>query len=586
MCYGTLGATLKALRCREKRLAILGRNCSIYIWLQVYYERLSATSVYMRTLGKCRRAAHFAELFVLWSSGVAVLLRRLVELSAQRADAHPQQLGCPGPVPSGSLERPRDERLFRLFDVERRQHHRPFRNPLAIQSRERRSRRGASARCSRGTESHTIERMRLDDSIGGEDDGALHRMLEFTHVAGPIELLEHRQRLGCDAVDLLAELRGRARGEAVREGRDVLPPLAQRRNQNRQHAEPKVQILAEVPARRVLGEVAVRRGDDADVHLDRLRAADALELLLLEDTKQLRLEVQPHLAHFIEEQRAEMRSLERSLDALDGAGERTFFMSKERALDEPLGERGAIEHHERIVAAVTGVVNGSREGLLAGFVLPLEGDRCACGVGRAHRLQQAEDLRRFADDRALVAETGELATEEGVFAPKVHDLEGLRHRELQLLRAHRLRDVVDRPCLDRRDRMLDGRIAGEHDQRNRDAFFAQQLEKLEAREPRHPVVRDDEVDVMLGERPKCFRDRRRSYDGMPGALEGVLENEADGGLVVEIENGGHEIRLGDSGRYFANLASTRVPRPPVPLDLAPTKWLRSLKLSPSAADIE
>src|SRR5258708_21938215 len=99
-----------------------------------------------------------------------------------------------------------------------------------------------------------------------------------------------------------------------------------------------------------------------------------------------------------------MRSLERSLDALDGAGERAFLMSKERTLDEPLGERGAIEHHERIVAAVTGVVNGSREEFLAGSGLTLEEHRCACGRRGAHCLQQAADPWRVAHDPALLSE--------------------------------------------------------------------------------------------------------------------------------------------------------------------------------------
>ena len=77
--------------------------------------------------------------------------------------------------------------------------------------------------------------------------------------------------------------------------------------------EPIVEVLPEMAGRRVGGEVAVGRRDDAHVDLDRRRPADALELLLLEHAQQLGLEVEPHLGDFVEQQRAAVRALERAL---------------------------------------------------------------------------------------------------------------------------------------------------------------------------------------------------------------------------------------------------------------------------------
>src|SRR5205085_3100424 len=134
--------------------------------------------------------------------------------------------------------------------------------------------------------------------------------------------------------------------------RNVVLPFAQRRKPNRNDAQSIVEVLPEMARRRVGGEVAVGGGDDADVDLDLARAADALELLLLQHAQQLRLEVEPHLADLVEEQRAAMRPLERPLDALDRAGERALLVAEQRALDQPLGERGAIQLDERLVAAV------------------------------------------------------------------------------------------------------------------------------------------------------------------------------------------------------------------------------------------
>ena len=68
------------------------------------------------------------------------------------------------------------------------------------------------------------------------------------------------------------------------------------------------------------------------------RSADALELLLLEHAKQLRLKVEPHLGDFVEEQRAAVRALERALHALDRAGERALLVTEQGALDQALPE--------------------------------------------------------------------------------------------------------------------------------------------------------------------------------------------------------------------------------------------------------
>ena len=89
------------------------------------------------------------------------------------------------------------------------------------------------------------------------------------------------------------------------------------------------------------------------------RSADALELLLLQHAQQLRLQVEPHLGDFVEQQRAAVRALERALDALDRAGERALLVAEQRALDEAFGQRRAIQLDERAVAPVA-LRRGSR----------------------------------------------------------------------------------------------------------------------------------------------------------------------------------------------------------------------------------
>ena len=70
------------------------------------------------------------------------------------------------------------------------------------------------------------------------------------------------------------------------------------------HVQPVVQIAAELFFRDHRDEVAIRRGDQPDVHADRSRAAQPLELLFLQHPQQLRLQLQRNVADFVEEQRA------------------------------------------------------------------------------------------------------------------------------------------------------------------------------------------------------------------------------------------------------------------------------------------
>ena len=82
----------------------------------------------------------------------------------------------------------------------------------------------------------------------------------------------------------------------------VVAALAQRRQVDGDDVEPVEEIGAEAAPPDLLLEVAIGRGDDADVHRDRLGGADRNHLPLLEHAQQLHLQRRRHLAHFVEEE--------------------------------------------------------------------------------------------------------------------------------------------------------------------------------------------------------------------------------------------------------------------------------------------
>ena len=74
--------------------------------------------------------------------------------------------------------------------------------------------------------------------------------------------------------------------------------------------------------------------------MDRRSAADAFDLVLLEDAEQLGLGLQGQLADLVQEERAAVGQLEAADAPGDGAGERPLLVAEELALDEaPRGGR-------------------------------------------------------------------------------------------------------------------------------------------------------------------------------------------------------------------------------------------------------
>ncbi len=83
-----------------------------------------------------------------------------------------------------------------------------------------------------------------------------------------------------------------------------LPRVAQRWNRKRHGGNSEKQILAEEFVFGEFAQIAVGGDDDANVDVDGLRAADALEAALFENAQQFGLDGQRQLADFIEEERA------------------------------------------------------------------------------------------------------------------------------------------------------------------------------------------------------------------------------------------------------------------------------------------
>ena len=222
-------------------------------------------------------------------------------------------------------------------------------------------------------------------------------------------------RQGCDEQQALGRRRDGPERHAVgfgifvrevaRQREDVLRPLAQGGQAQIDDVQAIEQVFAERAALDGFGQVAVRGGDDADVDLDRLGAADAVDLAFLDGAQQLGLQARIHLADFVEQQRAAIGFLEFADAPGDGAGERAFLMAEQFGFEQVFGNGGAVDRDERLVGARRFAVDVARQHFLAGAAFAGDEDRGFAArdlVGqrkhRAHRFVFIDELVALVGD--------------------------------------------------------------------------------------------------------------------------------------------------------------------------------------------
>jgi serine/threonine protein kinase len=235
-----------------------------------------------------------------------------------------------------------------------------------------------------------------------EQDGALDRGAELADVTRPImpaELVE--KVLRCT----------RMPGELFVEGLDqqwnVVASLAERRQPERHHVEPVVQVGAKCAAVDGGAQVLVGRGDHANVDARLIAPADALDHPVLDHAQQARLQIERKLPDLVEEHGPARSTLDGTNARARGAGERALLVPEQLALDERRRNRAAVDDDERSALARTRLMNRFGEQRLARSGLALDQNgRVGAGNPR-QRLEDAPHRDRPANRPAEVIIGGE-----------------------------------------------------------------------------------------------------------------------------------------------------------------------------------
>ena len=177
--------------------------------------------------------------------------------------------------------------------------------------------------------------------------------------------------------------------EFVDQRRDILAAIAQRRHRDDERAETEVQIFAERARCDRGSKIAVGRGHDARVDLDRAFGANPADLALLQRSQELRLHGRRNFADFVEEERAVACHLEqaRLVAVAPVNAPRTWPKSSDSSSVSVSAAQ--LMRHERAAGARALIVDHPDDELLAGAALAVDQDR---RIDRRHARRELEHL--------------------------------------------------------------------------------------------------------------------------------------------------------------------------------------------------
>jgi len=115
----------------------------------------------------------------------------------------------------------------------------------------------------------------------------------------------------------------------IRQRHDVRLAFAEGWDENREHVQPVIKIVAELVFRDRFFQVLVRGGDQPDVDADGLHAPEALEFARLQHPEKLDLVMIFRVADFVQEEGAPFRQLESPLFPRLRPGKGAFFVAEE-----------------------------------------------------------------------------------------------------------------------------------------------------------------------------------------------------------------------------------------------------------------
>lgn len=214
-------------------------------------------------------------------------------------------------------------------------------------------------------------------------------------------------------------------------------------------------------------------------------------------------------------------------------------MPEDGALHQSLWHGGTIDRDERSIATLTLLVNGAGNQLLTGSRLTLNQHRRASRRHRTYHLEHPPDCLPVAQNLPTPAKARQFLAERLVLFPEANHLERLGHGDSECFLTHGLGEVVDRAASERHDRMLHRGVSGHDDDRDPVSLLFQLRQQVETRGAGHPIVRDDQLELLPTNGLHRFVDAVCQDRRMTKFRQRRLENDANRRLVIDAQDGCH-----------------------------------------------
>ena len=376
---------------------------------------------------------------------------------------------------------------------------------------------------------------RLDRAVPlAKDQHPLDHVAKLADVAGPAHRVQHRHGVVGQVAQRQPLGRVELFDEAAGERADILAPVAQGRDRDRDDVQAVVKLLPEAADLDLVGEIAVGRAEDAQVHPHPVGPARPLELLLGQDPQDLGLGAQRHVRDLVEVDDAAMRLFQQArFHAALGR------FPAEQHLLHPLGfDGGAGDDDERRLGAGAVGVNVAGGEFLARPWLARQHHPTVRPRDLVEIVAQAPErpgMAQHFSGRAVAA------AQRRVFAAQAAGFHRPADNDHQLVDVERLFDEVVGALPDRGDRDLDVAVARDDDDRH---VGIVRLGVLEDVEPVHPAVLEPDVeDHQRGLGRVDRRQRLVAVGGKAGrkplVLKDVRDQFADVAFVVDDQNVTH-----------------------------------------------
>src|SRR5882724_4218577 len=191
---------------------------------------------------------------------------------------------------------------------------------------------------------------------------------------------------------------GKLLREVPHQQRNIPLAFPQGRDMYGKDIQAKEEIRSELLLARHRFEIAVGRGNQTRVGSKRARAAQPLELPLLQHAEQFGLQFERNLPNLVQKNRAAVGHFE-AADALrDCSRECALLVSEQLAFQQTRRNSRAVELDERLRAPRTQIMDGARDQFLSCTRVSIDEHGRVCRSDRLHLLQHTSEGCTFSND--------------------------------------------------------------------------------------------------------------------------------------------------------------------------------------------